>query len=89
SNLRGTVAMARTMDPHSATSQFFINLVDNKRLDFVSKESGKTWGYAVFGKVIEGMEVVDKIAKVQTTTKGYYENVPKEPVLIIKAYRKK
>lgn len=89
SNLRGTVAMARTMDPHSATSQFFINLVDNKRLDFKSRDNGKNWGYAVFGKVIEGMEVVDKIASVPTTTKGFYENVPKDPVIIIKAYRKK
>ncbi len=89
SNLRGTVAMARTNDPHSATSQFFINLVDNKNLDFKDKNSGRGWGYAVFGKVIEGMDVVDKIAKVETTTKGYYENVPKEPVIIIKAYRKK
>lgn len=89
SNLRGTIAMARTSDPHSATSQFFINLVDNKNLDFKDKNSGRGWGYAVFGKVIEGMDVVDKIASVQTTTKGYYENVPKEPILILKAYRKK
>lgn len=89
SNLRGTIAMARTSDPHSATSQFFINLVDNKNLDFKDKNSGRGWGYAVFGKVQEGMDVVDKIASVQTTTKGYYENVPKEPVLILKAYRKK
>lgn len=89
SNLRGTIAMARTSDPHSATSQFFINLVDNKNLDFKDKNSGRGWGYAVFGKVIEGMDVVDKIASVQTTTKGYYENVPKEPILILKVYRKK
>jgi len=89
SNLRGTIAMARTSDPHSATSQFFINLVDNKGLDFKDKNSGRGWGYAVFGKVIEGMDVVDKIAKVETTTKGFYENVPKEPVIILKAYRKK
>lgn len=89
SNLKGTIAMARTNDPHSATSQFFINLVDNKNLDFKDKNSGRGWGYAVFGKVIEGMDVVDKIASVPTTTKGYYENVPKEPVLILKAYRKK
>lgn len=88
SNLRGTIAMARTNDPHSATSQFFINLVDNKNLDFKDKNSGRGWGYAVFGKVMEGMDVVDKIASVPTTTKGYYENVPKEPVLILKAYRK-
>lgn len=88
SNLRGTVAMARTMDPHSATSQFFINLANNKRLNFKSKDSGKDWGYAVFGKVIEGMDVVDKIAAVKTTTKGHYEDVPQEPIIIIKAYRK-
>lgn len=89
SNLRGTIAMARTNDPHSATSQFFINLVDNKGLDFKGKESGREWGYAVFGKVIEGMEVVDKIAQVKTTSKAGHQNVPVEPVIILKAYRKK
>lgn len=89
SNLRGTISMARTNDPHSASSQFFINLVDNKNLDFKDKNSGRGWGYAVFGKVSEGMDVVDKIASLKTTTKGYYENVPVEPVLILKAYRKK
>ncbi len=79
-----TVAMARTMDPHSATAQFFINVNDNAFLN----HSGKTtqgWGYAVFGKVIEGKEVVDAIKAVPTTTKGYYEDVPVEPVKIIKA----
>ena len=60
-NLRGTIAMARMGAPHSATSQFFINVQDNPALDFTGKENGRTWGYAVFGKVIEGMDVVDKI----------------------------
>ena len=66
-NDRGTIAMARTMDPHSATAQFFINLVDNDFLNFQAP-SGNGWGYCVFGKVTEGMDVVDKIAKVKTTT---------------------
>ena len=83
-NLRGTVAMARTGDPHSATAQFFINLVDNAFLNHTS-EDPNGWGYCVFGKVIKGMAAVDAIAKVQTTTKGSYENVPAEPVVIKKA----
>lgn len=66
-NLRGSIAMARTMEPHSATAQFFINLVDNKFLDFRMKNVNG-WGYTVFGNVIEGMETVDKIAKLSTTT---------------------
>jgi peptidyl-prolyl cis-trans isomerase A (cyclophilin A) len=77
-NLRGTVAMARTNDPNSATSQFFINLKDNPFLDFGIQGAG----YAVFGKVIEGMDVVDQIAAVPTKTAGPYENVPSTPVLI-------
>jgi len=77
-NLRGTVAMARTNDPNSATSQFFINLKDNAFLDFGIQGAG----YAVFAKVIEGMDVVDQIAAVQTKTAGPYENVPSTPVLI-------
>lgn len=77
-NLRGTVAMARTNDPNSATAQFFINLKDNPFLDFGIQGAG----YAVFGKVIEGMDVVDQIAAVQTKTAGPYENVPSTPVLI-------
>ncbi|MFN7782501.1 MAG: peptidylprolyl isomerase [Lysobacterales bacterium] len=82
SNLRGTVAMARTNDPHSATAQFFINVVDNQRLDFVSEQDG-LWGYAVFGKVIEGMEVVDKIIAIPTGGQGPLpRDVPLEPVLI-------
>jgi len=77
-NDRGTIAMARTSDPHSATSQFFINLVDNNGLNY----SAQNPGYAVFGKVIEGMDVVDKIAKAKTAKKGPHENVPVEPILI-------
>lgn len=73
--------MARTNDPHSATAQFFINVVDNDFLDF-KMPSGSGWGYCVFGEVIEGMEVVLKIEKVATTTKGFYENVPIENVVI-------
>lgn len=77
-NVRGTVAMARTNDPNSATAQFFINLKDNPFLDFGIQGAG----YAVFGKVIEGMDVVDQIAAVPTKTAGPYENVPSTPVLI-------
>jgi len=83
-NKRGTVAMARTQDPHSATAQFFINIKDNKFLDHKARTS-KGWGYTVFGKVIEGMDVVDAIAKVKTGTKGSYQDVPLEPVVIVKA----
>ena len=75
SNLRGTIAMARTSDPHSATAQFFINVVDNKGLDHKAKTSAG-WGYAVFGKVVSGLDTVDKIKVVKTTTKGQYQNVP-------------
>jgi cyclophilin family peptidyl-prolyl cis-trans isomerase len=80
-NDRGTVAMARTGDPHSATSQFFINLVDNAFLNF-SGETMQGWGYAVFGKVVGGMDVVDAIAKVPTGNKGGHQNVPVEPIVI-------
>lgn len=80
-NTRGTVAMARTNDPHSATSQFFINGQDNDFLDFRS-ESTNGWGYCVFGEVVEGMDVLDKIEKVKTSTHGYHADVPVEPVLI-------
>jgi peptidyl-prolyl cis-trans isomerase B (cyclophilin B) len=79
-----TVAMARTMDPNSATAQFFINVADNAFLNHTSK-TPQGWGYAVFGKVIEGKDVVDAIKVVPTTTKGYFEDVPAEPVKIIKA----
>jgi peptidyl-prolyl cis-trans isomerase A (cyclophilin A) len=82
SNARGTIAMARTSDPDSAQNQFFINVVDNKRLDTAGG------GYAAFGKVIDGMDVVDKIVNVQTTTKQGLDDVPVEPVLIKTARRK-
>lgn len=87
SNLRGTLAMARTMEPHSASSQFFINVADNTFLDYRSKEMyGKEvvqeWGYAVFGKVVEGMDVVDKIKGVKTGNHGFHADVPKEDVII-------
>jgi cyclophilin family peptidyl-prolyl cis-trans isomerase len=80
-NDRGTVAMARTSDPHSATSQFFINHADNAFLNF-SAETMQGWGYAVFGKVVEGMDVVDAIARVETGNKGGHQNVPLEPIVI-------
>lgn len=78
-NARGTIAMARTQDPHSATAQFFINHIDNVMLDYPSRDG---WGYAVFGKVTEGMDVVDKIAQVKTGNRGGHQNVPTEPVII-------
>lgn len=81
SNKRGTLAMARTSDPHSASSQFFINVADNDFLDFKSK-SMQGWGYCVFGKVVEGMDVVDKIRKVKTGNYGFHQDVPKEEVII-------
>lgn len=84
-NVRGSVAMARTDDPHSATAGFYINLVDNPNLDFTA-ETPRGWGYAVFGRVIEGMDVVDAIAKLQTGTQGNMQNVPLRPVIIEKAY---
>ncbi|TNF87551.1 MAG: peptidyl-prolyl cis-trans isomerase [Gammaproteobacteria bacterium] len=80
-NDRGTLAMARTSDPHSATSQFFINHTDNDFLNFTS-ESLQGWGYAVFGKVAEGMDVVDAIAQVPTGNKGGHQNVPIETITI-------
>jgi len=79
-----TVAMARTSNPDSATAQFFINIANNTFLNHTAK-TARGWGYAVFGKVIKGQDVVDKIKAVPTTTVGPYENVPKEPVTIIKA----
>ncbi|GMV28681.1 MAG: hypothetical protein AMXMBFR59_08060 [Rhodanobacteraceae bacterium] len=86
SNVKGTVAMARTNDPHSATAQFFINVVDNKRLDYVSDQSGMTYGYAVFGKVVAGMDVVDKIKAVETSAQGPLPgDVPKVAITIDKA----
>ena len=85
-NDRGTLAMARTRDPHSATAQFFINLVDNDFLNH-SSPTPDGWGYCVFGKVVEGIENVDKIAKVKTKTVGFHENVPTDMVLITGASR--
>lgn len=85
-NRRGTIAMARTQDIDSATCQFFINLVDNPFLDHVPNDPAK-FGYAVFGRVVQGMDVVDAIANVPTTTKGMYRDVPVETVLIISASR--
>ncbi|MDX1696169.1 MAG: peptidylprolyl isomerase [Ketobacteraceae bacterium] len=80
-NEPGTVAMARTQDPHSATAQFFINVADNDFLDHKA-ETLQGWGYAVFGKVVDGNDVIEKIRKVKTTTHGFHENVPVDPVVI-------
>ncbi|HMW31208.1 peptidylprolyl isomerase [Plasticicumulans sp.] len=80
-NARGSIAMARTSDPHSATAQFFINVKDNGFLDHPGQDG---WGYCVFGKVIEGMDVVDAIVAVPTANKRGHQNVPVEPVLIEK-----
>lgn len=82
-NDKGYVAMARTNDPHSASSQFFINTKDNDYLNFRSK-SNSGWGYAVFGKVIEGMDIVDKIQKVKTKNKNRMGNVPVDNIVILK-----
>ena len=75
----GTLAMARTADPHSASSQFFINLVANTALDYPSRDG---WGYAVFGKVVKGLEVVESIAKQPTANRGFHQNVPVEAVIV-------
>jgi peptidyl-prolyl cis-trans isomerase B (cyclophilin B) len=86
-NTIGTLAMARTQDPHSATAQFFINVADN---DFLN-HSGKNiqgWGYCVFGEVVEGMDVVEKITAVETTRRGMHADVPAEDVIIQRAYMK-
>ena len=83
-NLNYTVAMARTGDPHSATAQFFINASDNTFLNHTAP-SMQGWGYAVFGKVVKGSEVVDKIKAVATGRKGFHDDVPKEDVIIEKA----
>lgn len=84
-NLRGTVAMARTQAPHSAKAQFFINLVDNPNLDHRGVDNG--WGYAVFGRVIDGMDVVDEIAAQPTGNAAGHQNVPEEPIIIELAER--
>lgn len=80
-NVRGTLAMARTSDPHSATAQFFINVVDNKFLNFTN-ESPQGWGYCVFGEVTSGMDVVDKIKAVKTTQRAGHSDVPEDDVII-------
>ncbi|WP_079416027.1 peptidylprolyl isomerase [Thiomonas intermedia] len=78
-NLRGTIAMARTADPNSATAQFFVNVADNPSLDYPKPDG---YGYAVFGKVISGMEVIDKIVAVPTQNEGMFQNVPVKPIVI-------
>ncbi|MFM0337479.1 peptidylprolyl isomerase [Paraburkholderia fungorum] len=83
-NVNGSVAMARTNDPHSATAQFFINVKDNDFLNH-SSPTPQGWGYAVFGKVVEGMDVVEKIKKVKTGSKGFHQDVPADDVVIEKA----
>lgn len=83
-NLRGTIAMARTSAPHSATAQFFINVADNAFLDHTGK-SGRGWGYAVFGKVIEGMDVIDRIVALPTTRKRQFADLPTSTVIIERA----
>ena len=83
-NSRGTLSMARTNDPHSATSQFFINLADNAALDHKAP-FGAGWGYAVFGAVTEGMDVVDAMAGVPTGQRGHHGDVPKEDIVVAKA----
>ena len=80
-NDEGTLAMARTMDPHSASAQFFINVGDNAFLNHTGKDS-QGWGYAVFGRVVEGMDVVNTIKKVATTSKSGHQDVPADPVVI-------
>ena len=83
-NDRGTIAMARTSDPHSATAQFFINLADNDFLNHKGR-TAQGWGYAVFGRVVEGMDTVDGIAAVETGSRGPHQDVPRETVVILKA----
>jgi len=83
-NERGSIAMARTNDPHSASAQFFINVADNDFLNH-SSPTPQGWGYAVFGKVVEGLDVVDKIKSVKTGSKGFHQDVPVDDVVIEKA----
>lgn len=85
-NLTGTIAMARTQAPHSATAQFFINVNDNAFLDHRSKTT-EGWGYTVFGRVVEGMDVVNEIVAVPTTSRGMHADVPREPVVMTKVSR--
>jgi len=82
SNVAGSIAMARTMDPHSASAQFFINVADNKFLDYPGQDG---WGYCVFGKVTEGMDVVNKMKGVATTSKHGHQDVPVEEIIVEKA----
>lgn len=82
-NMKYTIAMARTSDPHSASAQFFINVADNEFLNFTAPTE-RGWGYAVFGKVTSGADVVDKIKKVKTGNNGFHQNVPVEPIVITK-----
>ncbi|WP_454825860.1 peptidylprolyl isomerase [Paraburkholderia xenovorans] len=83
-NVNGSIALARTNDPHSATAQFFINVNDNDFLNH-SSPTPQGWGYAVFGKVVEGMDIVEKIKKVKTGSKGFHQDVPADDVVIEKA----
>ncbi|MDO1530145.1 peptidylprolyl isomerase [Fulvimonas sp. R45] len=85
SNLRGTVAVARGADPNSGTSQFFVNLVDNRRLDYAGNQSGLTWGFAVFGKVVAGMGVIDKIAALPTRALGPFAADVPNPLVVIES----
>ena len=86
-NDKGTIAMARTFDPHSASAQFFINVADNDFLNFKGKNPN-SWGYAVFGKVVQGMDVVDTIKTIPTVAAGpFRQDVPRDPVIIIRATR--
>ena len=85
-NMRGTIAMARTGDPHSATAQFFINVVNNDYLDH-KRKSIEGWGYTVFGKVVDGMEVVDTISYVKTVSVGSFQDMPEKAVMILKVKR--
>ncbi|HXD36362.1 MAG TPA: peptidylprolyl isomerase [Rhodanobacter sp.] len=87
SNLRGTIAVARGADPNSGTAQFFFNLVDNRRLDFVGNQSGLTWGFAVFGKVVKGMDVLDKIAALPTRPLGPFAGDVPNPLVAIESAR--
>ena len=84
SNMKGTVAMARTMDPHSATAQFFINVENNGFLDHTAKNADG-WGYCVFGRVVDGMDTVNRIRAVRTESQGFHDDVPSENVFIEKA----
>jgi len=83
-NLSGTIAMARTSDPHSASAQFFINTNDNAGLNF-SSETNDGWGYCVFGEVVEGEDTIDKIENASTTSKAKHQDVPEEPIIITSA----